>query len=59
MTLTNAEILRRKTLIQTFDRSFDADEPEAVRARLNRIRKHYQLPSSASLRRKSVNPPPT
>jgi hypothetical protein len=38
-------------------RSFDPNaDTEAVRARLNRIRKHQHFPSSASLRKESVNP---
>lgn len=52
-TLTNAEIIRRKSMIRSFDPNADT---EAVRARLNRIRKHQHFPSSASLRRESVNP---
>jgi hypothetical protein len=47
-TLSNAEIIQRKKLIRTFDPSAGT---EAVRARLNRIRKHQHFPSSASLRK--------
>jgi 7-cyano-7-deazaguanine synthase in queuosine biosynthesis len=54
--LTNADILRKKALIRSFDPTFDPDAPEGIRARLNRIRKHFQITPSDALRRKPVNP---
>lgn len=55
-TLTNAEILKRIALMRDFDKTFVPDKAEGIRARLNRIRNHYELPSSSSLKKKPVNP---
>jgi hypothetical protein len=57
--LSNPEILARTSIMRAFDPAFSGSKRDAIRARLNRIRKYFNIPTPATTPKKTDQSHPT